>query len=883
MVFSRFRPRPHHHAGRRARRLLATEMLESRELLAADLVSLNPDRFTVQQESDWVTLDVLANDVFAPEYTGAGTITAASDGSIGGWVRLDSEGSALEYLPASGIAGDEKIAYIVDGQYFAEVTVTIVPPIEKDQFNLVQAAGETQLFVMSNDSFFPDYAGARLISDVSATSSGATVRVADDGKSVFYAAPDEYYGYDTFRYLVDGQFETSVTVQVHRPVRDDYGFEIERNSSANVFYPLSNDRLPSVEGWFLSGQNIVTEITAVSDTDQGGTVTLSNDGRSLRYTPPADYVGYDSFHYIADGVYQATVSLNVTRPVRDDGAEVWQLSEGNRLNVRSNDFLSNAYTGARIITDVTEATNGVVAITSDGLDLVYTPNPDYVGYDQFTYTIDGDLTATVGVSVKPLAQPDSYRFGVDPAVSQYTLSVLANDHFVNYDGPRVITEVTQPENGGSVEVLADGRLRYVPGEERAGNGYFSYTVDDRFTATASVSISGYLSGDSLVVKQNSTTNVLDVLKNDNFDRDDRQWGGLGPYRGPRIITGVSETEAGGVVEIGADGKSVRYTPPANYAGTDSFRYSVDGVQSAGVYLSVISFARDDRFRVDPGSAGATFSVLVNDRADRGTAKAIDRVDTAAGAVTVVNDGTAIDYVPAAGFVGTDRFYYYLTDGSRAEVTVEVSQEVSDLLPRFDDHAAMGQFLIEDALERYDGFFGQEWFGGRDYFVGDGLSLDFNSSPEQDRSHSETNVQVAGVDEGDIIEVDSDYLYVVTEDSLLIVDAWPAEEMDVASRTLLEGRPLVEYLQGDRLTVISDTSVYIPYPIDVFADISIDGGFVDSVDGGFGPRVPYYGSYESSVTVTVFDLTDRGAPTIVEKTKFDGAYQDSARSTDLSIS
>ncbi len=102
MVFSRFTPRLNRSFAHRPRRLLS-ETLESRELLAADLVSLNPDRFTVQQESDWVTLDVLANDVFSPEYTGAGKITAASDGSLGGWVRLDDEGGSLEYLPALGI------------------------------------------------------------------------------------------------------------------------------------------------------------------------------------------------------------------------------------------------------------------------------------------------------------------------------------------------------------------------------------------------------------------------------------------------------------------------------------------------------------------------------------------------------------------------------------------------------------------------------------------------------------------------------------------------------------------------------------------------------------------------------------------------------------
>ena len=75
------------------------------------------------------------------------------------------------------------------------------------------------------------------------------------------------------------------------------------------------------------------------------------------------------------------------------------------------------------------------------------------------------------------------------------MAVLANDYYENYDGPQVITAVTQPENGGSVEVLVDNRLRFVPGEERVGSSYFSYTVDDRFTATDP-------EGNTLVVNSN---------------------------------------------------------------------------------------------------------------------------------------------------------------------------------------------------------------------------------------------------------------------------------------------------------------------------------------------------------------------------------------------
>ena len=853
------------------RRSLMAESLEARHLLAGDVVELQDDEFNVQQESDWVTLDVLANDRIPVEYLGDGQITAASDGSNGGFVRISEDRLSLEYRPSVGITGTETLSYIVDGQFFAKATVLIASPLEKDEYQILQAVGETQLDLLANDPFFADYQGAGLISHVSATFSGATVRIAEDSRSVFYTAPDTFSGYDRFRYLVDGQFESNVTVTVERPVRDDSGIDVERNSTHNVIRPLDNDYVY----WRLhdppTTSFIVSEITSVSEPEHG-TVTIGPDQQTLIYTPDADYVGNDFFFYMADETYQARVWLYVSRPVRGDGFQVFQLSAENVLDVRANDFKSDAYPGARLITGVTEASNGTVSISSNGHHLVYSPNEDFSGNDWFEYTIDDELTASVHVQVEPLAQRDRYEFGVNPAVSQYTLPLRNNDlfDFVDYDGPAEITAVTQPASG-EVELLNGHSVRFTPEPGTTGYSSFEYTVDDRFTASVSVALIGYLRGDTLVVKQNSDGNVLNVLTNDDFDNQYRE---IGPYLGPRRITSVSETESGGIVTVGADARSVRYTPPENFVGTDRFQYTVDGVQSAPVYVNVTSYARDDRYRVDPDSEGKSLTVLVNDRSDHRTTRSVDRVEgtTEGGIVTVAADGQSIDYRPPAGFVGTDSFHYYLTDGSRAEVTVEVKTEIGELLPRFDDHADMGAFLITDAVERYAGLFGQRYYEF-DRFGDIDAGADSGVAPEE-RAHSETNVQVAGVDEGDIIEVDSDNLYVLTEDSLLIVDAWPAEEITAASRTPIEGTPLVEYLADDRLTVISDTSVWISDE-EVPPDDAEGGlvGDVGLVDGDFFWPYPY-GTLESSVTVTVFDITDPTAPSVVETTKFDGAYQDS---------
>ena len=78
-------------------------------------------------------------------------------------------------------------------------------------------------------------------------------------------------------------------------------------------------------------------------------------------------------------------------------------------------------------------------------------------------------------------------------------------------------------------------------------------------------------------------------------------------------------------------------------------------------------------------------------------------------------------------------------------------------------------------------------------------------------HSETNTQVVGVDEADLVETDGQYLYILSGQELVIADsgisltednAWTIGEFGVVSRVEIEGQPFGQYLSGDRLTVIS---------------------------------------------------------------------------------
>ncbi|MDW7650317.1 MAG: beta-propeller domain-containing protein [Bacillota bacterium] len=76
--------------------------------------------------------------------------------------------------------------------------------------------------------------------------------------------------------------------------------------------------------------------------------------------------------------------------------------------------------------------------------------------------------------------------------------------------------------------------------------------------------------------------------------------------------------------------------------------------------------------------------------------------------------------------------------------------------------------------------------------------------DQDSGYSETNTQVRGVDEADIVKTDGTYLYQVRNRELVISRIDPAEQMQVVSRTPFAETydPQDLYLDGDLVTVIA---------------------------------------------------------------------------------
>ena len=311
------------------------------------------------------------------------------------------------------------------------------------------------------------------------------------------------------------------------------------------------------------------------------------------------------------------------------------------------------------VASTSDPANGTAA--NNGTDVTYTPDPDFVGVDSFTYlvndgTVDGN-TATVtitvgGVNDPPVAVNDGAATSEDVGI---IIDVLAND--TDADGDTLSVASTSDPANGSV-VNNGGDVTYTPNADFTGIDSFTYVVNDGTvdgnTATVTVTVSAVndapVAVDDAVATSEDVAVVVDVLANDTDADGDIL-----------SVVSVSDPANGSVVNNGGD---VTYTPDADFAGVDSFTYVVnDGTVDGNTATVTVTIGAVNDVPVAIDDAAATsedvavvVDVLANDiDADGDTLSVVSVSDPANGSVT--NSGSDVTYTPDAEFVGVDSFTY----------------------------------------------------------------------------------------------------------------------------------------------------------------------------------------------------------------------------------
>ncbi len=124
----------------------------------------------------------------------------------------------------------------------------------------------------------------------------------------------------------------------------------------------------------------------------------------------------------------------------------------------------------------------------------------------------------------------------------------------------------------------------------------------------------------------------------------------------------------------------------------------------------------------------------------------------------------------------------------------------------------------------------------------------DGAQESGNEYSQTNNQVANVDEADLIKTDGDYIYTVSGNTVFIIKAYPGEEAEIVSRIELKNmNPSNLFIKGDYLAVFGNF-----YDNDYFSRMEIR------------PR--------SGMTFfNIYDMSDRAEPELIEEYKFEGSY------------
>jgi len=128
-------------------------------------------------------------------------------------------------------------------------------------------------------------------------------------------------------------------------------------------------------------------------------------------------------------------------------------------------------------------------------------------------------------------------------------------------------------------------------------------------------------------------------------------------------------------------------------------------------------------------------------------------------------------------------------------------------------------------------------------------------------YSNTNIQVAGVDEADIVKTNGKYIFLTSENKFLIVNAYPADQMKIVSNSSVEGRISGLFISQDRLVIFEDES----YPI---RDLPV--GIMEPAIRPGGIIAPYVNGFH----IKVYDTAQKQSPKLIRDISMNGTYVNS---------
>jgi gliding motility-associated-like protein len=647
------------------------------------------------ESDEFNTIDILGNGgtgtANVPTLYGNATINA--DGSI----TYTPNGSNCNVIDTFRYVIRDTIGALDTATVFIFVDCCTKPIARDDNYTMMQRDTLTAQ-VIGNDVYKATY--PQLVR-ISLAPAHGTAYVIND-TTVVYIPNASYCGTDYLEYIISDTcgFDTAnvnITVDCRctTPIAvNDYTYTMP-SQTVNVTV-LTNDTITS---------SPVPTSVAVIGGPRNGTVSVNGD--TVKYTPNAGFIGFDTIKYalcitcdtsvLCDTAYVfVKVDSVCAAPVAVPDVTYSGYACDKTLPVILNDI--NTFGGS--ITIISNPIYGTAVITSGGDSVRYTPDGSTTNVvDTFMYAITnicgltdtGMITVNIGSKpcnyFHPTAVLDTAKICLAQGVTTVSVDVIANDF--DRDGNAITVTLntvpnhgtaTRPSNGSVITYTVDGSgyrgkdtIAYVicdnGNPSLCGDGLFIITIDSCTNNAPVVIVSP--------VRDSTPVNTPDTICLDANVYD--------PNGDSIYLTSICEPQHGTVVIISP--LCFVYTPDSNFIGNDTFCFTIcdDGIPvKCHTDTAIITvYPIDPNQFVDavpdavytPGNTPIVIDVKDNDTYGpqpgdvfTGDSIFVTTVFPGSNGATAINPNGTVTYTPDSGFCGIDTFLYVLSDNGKPAQT-----------------------------------------------------------------------------------------------------------------------------------------------------------------------------------------------------------------------
>lgn len=669
---------------------------------------------------------LLGNDYDIDNPNSALSIKSVASGD-GGIVTI--AGNDVLFTPTPDFNGDAYFTYVLtDGALDsspAKVSFKVAPtndaPTAKN--DTVSATEDTAInykadVLLGNDTDIDK--DVIKISSIDTTGTTGKVTLNTDG-SVTFTPNKDFDGTTSFAYqITDGiTVSNSATVTINMKAVNDapvaVNDELTIAEETNVTFSVGNPNpLLDLTSNDKDVDSLPANLSVVSVVSgKGGIATLNPDG-TVSFVPETNFNGDATFTYqIKDDAANisntATVTIHVTGvndvPIAYNdtvGAveDTQSIFDANVLLGNDTDF-DVIDQGKLVIDSVTSGAHGTAVLGVGGATVVFTPEPNFVGDADFTYTVkdlanatSNAATVTVRVSAvndAPIAYDDTAKTNEDTVITFAATTLLANDK--DTETPTAALKIVSVSDGNNGKVVFDSVtnvVTFTPNPDFNGTADFTYKATDGILSSNSAKVTVTVDAvndvpianvdDVKATEDTVITYTASSLISNDKDVDDA----LASLVIDHVTNGV-----GGKVALNGSGDVV-FTPDANFNsvanGLAYFTYAtidpalgVSNEAKVTVNIDAINdapIANNDDTLTATEDVIATYTatqLMANDTDQENNPFQIVSVGNATHGKVTLNADKTITFAPDQDFNGDATFTYVINDGllDSAPATVKI--------------------------------------------------------------------------------------------------------------------------------------------------------------------------------------------------------------------